>query len=425
VVKKYLAALLLVACGKSAKAPVAKDGGKAIDAGSAAVAIDAAVAPAKPVPTKVVVGMHASCAVMSDATLRCWGANAQGQLGDGTTPDHPTPVTPALKGVLDVALGAAHACALLDDGSVACWGDIGFGKGDHLAQPTGVPGVNDAKRIFALGAASCATMSNGAFVCWGDIDPRGHVRLSGGTREHRVPTPGEGLAHVTALTEAGALRDDGTVSTWGADGAPKKTELTGITEIAAAGDGVCGLTGDGVVECAGGAPHCATAEKPAKPVKAPAHPKHGKKTKGKVKAEPPPPPPPKLETLALPRARHLAFDVGLCVVTMTGKLQCLDAKNSCETDTPWPGLDKLDFVDGHCARSTDGSVRCWQVDRKSRTVSTITGVTAASQMASSASHGCALLADKHVVCWGENTHGELGRGTSDTTAHQEAAPVAL
>ena len=320
----------------------------------------------------------------------------------------------------------------LDDGSVACWGDIGFGKADHVAVPTGVEGINDAKHVFAVGAASCATMSNGAFVCWGDIDEKGHLRLLGGAREHRVPTPGEGLGHVVALTEAGALREDGDVDVWGANGVPKHSGLSGITEIAAAGDGVCGLTKDGDVVCTGGVPHCAaTAPKPARPAPKPAKAPKGKTKgkKGKVTAkpaEPPPAAPAAVETLALPKARHLAFDVGLCVVTTTGKLVCLQPNNPCEVDTPWPGLAKVDVVDGHCARATDGTVRCWQVDRKSRTVGTVNGVTGASQMASSASHGCALLAGPaRVVCWGENAHGELGRGVTDTAAHPEAAPVAL
>lgn len=422
-VTKVLAVALLVAgCSKHSKsAPPPADAPKPIDA--AVVAIDAPPpAPVKPHATKVVVGVHSSCAVMSDATLRCWGANGQGQLGDGTTTDRPTPVQPALTHVVDVALSPAHACAQLDDGSVSCWGAIGFGKSDHTAQPTGVPGINDAKRIFAVGAASCATMSNGAFVCWGDIDEKGHLRLSGGAREHRVPTPGEGLGHITQLTEAGALKADGDVYSWGADRKPKDAALTGITEIAAAGDSVCGLTKDGEVECAGGAPKCA-ANAPRSP-KPPPKPAKGKKGK---KASPPPPEPPgaAFEKLALPKAKHLAFDVGLCVVTAGGQLQCLQSSNACELDSPWPGLAKIDMVDGHCARIADAGVRCWQVDRSSRTVSTVSGISGLQQMASSSSHGCALLKDNRVACWGENTHGELGRGMADTQAHAEAAPVAL
>jgi hypothetical protein len=232
------------------------------------------------------------------------------------------------------------------------------------------------------------------------------------------------MSSVVALTEAGALRDDGDVYTWGADGTPVKSALSNVVELAAAGDGVCGLTKAGDVICAGGAPHCAkAAPKPApKPAARPAKGKRGAK---KPAPKPEPAPAPTFETLALPKARHLAFDVGLCVVTTTGHLQCLDNNNPCELDSPWPGLTKVDIVDGHCARSTDGTVRCWQVDRKSRTVASISGVVNAAQIASSTSHACALLEDHSVVCWGENAHGELGRGTSDTGAHPEAAPVSL
>jgi hypothetical protein len=411
---RYLALLLLAACGKSTKAPPppAKDAAAVVTAGSDAAVVPIDAPPAKPTATKVVVGVHASCAVMSDHTVRCWGANNKGQLGDGTTTDHPTPITPNVVGVQDLVLDDAHACALLDDGSVACWGDIGFGKSDHQLLPTGVPGVNDAKRMFAVGAASCATMTNGAFVCWGDIDPKGHLRLSGGDREHRVPTPGSGLEHIAGLTGSGALRDDGSVYTWGADRVPQTSALADVTELAAAGEGVCGLTRAGDVICAGGAPHCG-----AKPVKKP-RPRRGTKAKAEEPA-------PAVEKLALPAARHLAFDVGLCVVTKVGQLQCLAANDPCTLDEPWPGLSKIDTVDGHCARSIDGTVRCWQVDRKSRTVSSISGVKNAVQMVSSSTHGCAVLADHQVVCWGENSHGELGRGTTDTSNHPEAAPVKL
>ena len=413
-------AIVVAACGKHGGQTKREDAAvRPKDAAALAAAPADAAPPPKPVATDLAVGPHAACAVMSDATARCWGDNGEGELGDGTQTDRDAPVTPRLRGVEEVVFGDAHACALLDDGSVACWGQIGFGKADHMAQPMGVLGINDAKHIFAVGAASCATMSNGAFVCWGDIDERGHLRLSSGTREHRVPTPGEGLGHIVQLTEAGALRDDGDVYAWGADGKPRPGALTGITEIAAAGDSVCGLTKDGDVECVGGAPKCA-ANAP-KPKAAP-------RSRGKKGKKAPPAEPAEtaaFEKLALPKAKHLAFDVGLCVVTTTGQLQCLSSTNACELDSPWPGLAKIDTVDGHCAKIADAGVRCWQVDRRSRTVTTVSGVGALQQMASSSSHGCALLKDNKLVCWGENAHGELGRGTADTQAHAEAAPVAL
>ena len=93
---------------------------------------DAAVAAVAAKPTKIVVGDHTSCAILADATLRCWGKNNEGQLGIGTTIDSAKPVMPNLRGVIDVVLGSAHACALLDDRSVTCWGRINFGHKENL-----------------------------------------------------------------------------------------------------------------------------------------------------------------------------------------------------------------------------------------------------------------------------------------------------
>ncbi len=70
--------------------------------------IDAALPPDAPADhapttaTKIVVGDHTSCALMTDATLRCWGRNGAGQLGIGTRADAATPVMPNLHGVKDI-----------------------------------------------------------------------------------------------------------------------------------------------------------------------------------------------------------------------------------------------------------------------------------------------------------------------------------
>src|SRR5690606_30506894 len=80
--------------------------------------IDAPIVEAPPQGRKIVVGDHASCVLLTDATVRCWGENASGQLGDGTGKDSATPVKLNLRGVKDIVLGAAHGCAVLDDDSV-------------------------------------------------------------------------------------------------------------------------------------------------------------------------------------------------------------------------------------------------------------------------------------------------------------------
>ncbi|MCZ7630501.1 MAG: hypothetical protein M5U19_16340 [Microthrixaceae bacterium] len=64
-----------------------------------------------------------ACAALEDGTATCWGLNSTGQLGDGTTTAHETPIAvQALSGVTAVAAGEGTACALIDDGTVSCWG---------------------------------------------------------------------------------------------------------------------------------------------------------------------------------------------------------------------------------------------------------------------------------------------------------------
>ena len=415
--------------------PLKEDAGaaQAIDASSQA---DAAEATTKLGATKVAVGENFSCAVLSDKTLRCWGRNSEGQLGSGSTTDSPAPVAPKLVGVTDVVVGTAHACALLDDRSVTCWGRINFGNKDNLLMPTGVAGVAKVKRLFAVRRASCATLDDESLVCWGDVDLQGHLRLPGSTIEHRVPTPAEGLSKVVQLTVNGALHEDGSVTFWGADGVPQKTALTGVTEIAASGEEVCGLRGDGTVACVGPDTVCAAnaPKAPAPPKPTPAKKptkKTAKKTAKKPAAKKPPEPKPEpqapkelqIEVLALPPAKHLAFDVGLCVVTKAGALQCLQPRDGCKQDAPWPGLANVDRVRGSCALMRDGAVKCWNVDQKSRLVSAIKDATNARDLAVSTTHACALRSDHEIVCWGSNKYGALGRGEIDDDMHREARPV--
>jgi alpha-tubulin suppressor-like RCC1 family protein len=73
---------------------------------------------------KVVLGNGFACALAVDSSVRCWGDNTYGQLGDGTTEGSSLPVqVVGLEGeVADVVAGESHACALLSSGSVKCWG---------------------------------------------------------------------------------------------------------------------------------------------------------------------------------------------------------------------------------------------------------------------------------------------------------------
>ncbi|MCB9372333.1 MAG: hypothetical protein H6518_06085 [Microthrixaceae bacterium] len=80
--------------------------------------------------------VRSACAVLTIGEVRCWGTNALGQLGDGTTTTrlHPVAVSSpsgsgALTGVTEVAVGGFNACALLAGGGARCWGSAARGDG--------------------------------------------------------------------------------------------------------------------------------------------------------------------------------------------------------------------------------------------------------------------------------------------------------
>src|SRR5438874_5832584 len=100
---------------------------------------------------RVVAGDEFGCALLQDATVSCWGLGESGQRGDGTfITFSPNPaVVAGLTGVAAVASGYSHACALLSDGSMRCWGgntngELGNGTTSPSAVPVAVNGIANA-----------------------------------------------------------------------------------------------------------------------------------------------------------------------------------------------------------------------------------------------------------------------------------------
>jgi Regulator of chromosome condensation (RCC1) repeat len=387
---------LLLACTKHGEPPPPsplQDGAVvAVLADAAVASIDAAVPREAPTAKKIVVGGRAACAVMSDATVRCWGGNANGQLGNGTLQSSATPVAPAIRGVIDLVLNDDLVCGLIDDSSVMCWGKLGFGKTVGMSSPVAVPGVRGIVRIFAVDGAACGTDKGGALVCWGSVDARGHVIANGS----HAPTPVGGIDHVVALSSHAAVRDNGDVWTWIDGGAPKPAGLAHATELAER-DVPCALA-DGAVTCFADKPLCGAAisltEKPVD------KPKKPKKPKPKPKAKKPEPPPaPSSVAFALPTGKvsHLAFATGTCVQSATKRLDCVDLDHGCKVERPWPALVTVEQISGACARLTNGTVRCGATATPAAPV--IAGVANAIAISATATRGCALAKDHAVLCW--------------------------
>lgn len=175
-----------------------------------------------------------TCALVADGTVRCWGDNRNGQLGDGTTGTGISPpvTVRGLSNAVAIAAGNLHTCALSARGTVVCWGVNGSGElGDGTTEPrsepvivTIMPGValTGVVAIAAAGRHTCALLADGSVRCWGE-NGFGQLGLGGNSTTDRLrPVPVPGLANVVAIA-AGlghtcAVRVDGAVFCWGANG---------------------------------------------------------------------------------------------------------------------------------------------------------------------------------------------------------------
>jgi alpha-tubulin suppressor-like RCC1 family protein len=101
---------------------------------------------------RLAAGSAHTCQVNDDGTVRCWGLNSSGQLGDGTTTTRPTPVIVfGLTNAVAVAAGEFHTCAILADSS-ARWGrnasgQLGDGATTDRLIPVTVGGLTNAVAI--------------------------------------------------------------------------------------------------------------------------------------------------------------------------------------------------------------------------------------------------------------------------------------
>lgn len=195
-------------------------------------------------------------ALARDGTVYAWGRSDLGQLGIGPPPvinfktRTPAPMSfvpfpvriPGLTDVIAISAGRRHCLALLNDGTVRAWGEnrsgqVGDGTTMRRAAPVPVPGVRGAVAIAAgAGDLSAALLADGTVMTWGGTDEGGLGRVPF-NKPSPTPTlvPGVrgvraisvGSSHMIALTEAR------TVITWGNNGfgslgRPKDDHLPGV-----------------------------------------------------------------------------------------------------------------------------------------------------------------------------------------------------
>jgi alpha-tubulin suppressor-like RCC1 family protein len=151
---------------------------------------------------------YVASALLQDGTIRNWGYNYEGELGNGvfaTSNDCGCegPVSPTgLAGARQTASGGYHGLALLSNGTVSGWGyneegQTGNGEFSESHTPAAVKNLSGVKAVSAGSYHSLALLSNGTVVGWGENE---YEQVGDGTTEDRnTPIAVSGLSGVSAI----------------------------------------------------------------------------------------------------------------------------------------------------------------------------------------------------------------------------------
>jgi len=386
----------------------------------------------------ITAGWGHTCAVTSAGAALCWGSNADGQLGDGTTIDRYTPVVVSGLGSGTTAIAAApsHTCAVTDAGTVSCWGSNGAGQlGDGTTTaaltPVTVQYLSGAAAVTAGHLHSCAATSTGAVWCWGS---GGAGQLGDGTRTDALtPVSVSGLGsgvvdltsgdvHTCALTSAGAvwcwgsgLLGDGSTG-WHLTPSAVRGLGSGVTAFGAAMFHTCAVTSAGAVTCWGWNDAGQLGD--------------GTSTSQLTPAA--------VSGLASGGAGVSAGGWNTCAVTTTGAVRCWgsnDVGQVGDGTTTWrvtpvavsglgSGVAAVSTSGRHaCAMTGTGALWCWGnnwwgqlgdgTTTSRPTPVAVSGLgSGAIAIVAGSMHTCAVTGGGAVKCWGNNDTGQLGDGTT-------------
>ncbi|MCP4304231.1 MAG: RCC1 repeat-containing protein [bacterium] len=417
----------------------------------------------------IAAGGH-TCVLTLSQGVKCWGRNHAGQLGYGSSTGSSRPVNviglPSSTAATAIAAGAGLTCALTDIGGVRCWGlnhagQLGNASTVGSSRPVDVHGLRRQVSAIAIGSGAvlgfvrlehaCALTIDGEVVCWGS---NRLGQLGNGTRTDSATPSGvvEIETEIIAITAGGshtcALTVNGAIKCWGENHHGQLGNLT--TTNSSTPEDVIGLGGDAVAIAAGVFHTCALMSDGQ--IMCWGYNNRGQLGNGRFQSGPTPVPSPVLES----DIEYISITAGLlhtCALTRNGPRRCWGLNNqgqlgdetTIDRNEPFEvrglgiGVTATAIAAGGthtCAVTSTGGVKCWgwntvgqlgdgttSLDPGPVPVDVIglgNGVTATA-IAAGYSHTCALTSDGEVMCWGRNARGQLGNGS--TTNSSTPVPV--
>jgi alpha-tubulin suppressor-like RCC1 family protein len=230
--------------------------------------------------TAIAVGDNFSVALKNDGTVWTWGGNSNGQLGNGTTTDSNVPVQAGvgsgLSNAIGVAAGYNHTVALINGGTVRAWGGNSNGQ---LGNGTNGPGTDTNVPVVVSGSNSVMAIAAGnAFTIvlqnvnldskvWACGSNNNGQLGNNSTTDSNVPVQVSGMSSTGAIgiaagyDHAVVMKTDGTVWAWGNNsngqlgdgnttGSVTPVQVSGMSAVAAVAAGqkdTVALKNDGTV----------------------------------------------------------------------------------------------------------------------------------------------------------------------------------
>jgi len=310
-------------------------------------------------------------------------------------------VVDGLAGGAGLVGGEGFACVLRAHDEVWCRGErwtlgvTSHGTTDR-AEPAEVPGLDGVVEIQSGGGHTCAVTGTGRVACWGnDLPTAADAQVFPGATV--LDDVGEVVTMATSPRYGCAARRDGSVLCWGRTPTRDPGERAwgdrarwargvqpGVRDVVqlSVDDEACGVRRGGRVVC-WSKPGARTVVRPLSGVS---------------------------------DARQVVVkNTRVCVVRESGRVACQGSAEAPLRDVP--GLaGTVRLTPEGLALRKDGAVASvsFPYGDAPPVVTLIPGIEDARALASSQEHGCAVRADGHVACWGENRAGQLGDGTYES-----------